>query len=686
MIDMTVPVTAEWALWGKEAHDAKYRVLECSAGPVSRENFAEALSRFSPGSLDKLPQVTISWLPGQGSYLAIAFHDLPERGRYDAHGREIAPTRYFCVPFRQLAAGAVSYLAMFAGFERIMPQSGDRSPISTKLAARQPGAAPGMLAVRVAALLLTGRRVRVVGAEATDLGERLRFLDDVVSLLPYGMRSRLSSSTWVGHISEGHKLRLFFSSHSDRRGNHEPGDQEVTWGDDEAVPTGDQFADDYMRWLLADIPGRVDRLAQLTEPMPIGDPDTMRQLLSELGVALGHAAHLERLYSRKLQDLRETARRLIPLAVLLGRLHADARLEREVRRAIADIDDAVQQEVPGPGMSGVIRDIRDQQAAVDHLADLASRASWLADEVKAAVTARYEASLREMREAREKLASLKVLAEEEGARGELGRAAELLGAEMDEVITASHRLREMITHPAPDPAALETAMHLPSALTSRAQHMIRSIFTELLRFSVLLSYPKIVCAGISSNFLVQIFLPHQQRTAEAEVREVFKDTAPAKVGREARLQLGIKVGIRLSSPAMDFSENVQKVISLEGANTTFQGIPKPSAPPGTHAAVLAISDERGEQELLSIPFDVKIADYAFDHVSRPVAGRLVGGIVGAVSLCVFSLALITRTAQVLGAAGGGIGLAASAFVFTMMDRLYRRTISVQGSSQDPPSR
>ena len=61
-----VPVTAEWALWGKDATDTEYRLLTCSDGTVSRETFVEQITSFSPGSAKTWPQVTVSGflLPG----------------------------------------------------------------------------------------------------------------------------------------------------------------------------------------------------------------------------------------------------------------------------------------------------------------------------------------------------------------------------------------------------------------------------------------------------------------------------------------------------------------------------------------------------------------------------------------------------------------------------------------------
>lgn len=56
-------LTVQWALHGKRPGDTEAnRVLVCSYGDISRENFAEAITRFNPGTLDELPQVTVSWL------------------------------------------------------------------------------------------------------------------------------------------------------------------------------------------------------------------------------------------------------------------------------------------------------------------------------------------------------------------------------------------------------------------------------------------------------------------------------------------------------------------------------------------------------------------------------------------------------------------------------------------------
>jgi hypothetical protein len=684
---MAVPVTVEWALWGKDLGRGGYRVLACSAGFLSEENFAELIYRFSPGLLSKLPQVTISWIPGSEPYLAIAFHDDDALGWRDGDGRAVRPIRYFCVPFSELSAGPVSYQAMYEGFYGVVlrdeegwavPKE-DRSLIQTELNAQLPGPHPDWPAVRVAALLLTGTRVRIVGAEGRELSERLRFLDDVASLLPYGMRSQLSCATWVSSTSSEHRFRLFFSHRGD-----EPRVPEVAWDDNSPGLIGDPVADDYAVWLLEDVPERVELLAGMTRPMNIGSRDDIHRFLEMLDRDFPGTAQLAEHLADEARNLDKIVPKLATFDTLIRRLNLDARLEREVRNVLAAIDEALQRGSSRRGISRA-RGIRGQHEAVGQLADLASYASRLVEEVRAALLAQYEASLRELRNTENRLAALNALVPEEGLGDELGRDTAILSAETERAINASNVLRELLAQADPDLAALEEVMLRPSALASRAQQMTGRLSAELRRFSVSLHYPKLLCPGFSSSFLVQIYPPHRQQAVVARVKDVFGDPVPAEMTRKARFQVGTKVRIRLSSPVMEFSHPVGKVISSTDTHTTFTGKPKPSTPPGVHAAVLAVSDERGEEELLSMPFEMNIVDYAFDHVSRPFAGRVIGGIVGVASVCVLALAFITRTAQVLDAAGGAVGLALSAFFFTRVETVFRRpAVMVEGSAQSPP--
>ncbi len=304
----TILVTADWAQHGKTRNDRGYRLLHWSAGTVGRRNFEEALTRYSPGTLDDLPQVTVSFLPSEFrnlDYLAISIHQFPEDERYDIDGRKVVLTNYFCIPYRQLAAGAISYRAMYETFRTIsLPRDGD-TPISVELPVTAPWAPSDELALQVAALLLTNKPVCVLDANGITVADRLRFIDSVMSLLPYGMRSRMSASTWTSSTYRGHRFRLFFSN-----APRETDDQDhaVNWGRPESSPIMHEqgHAYDYLVWLQDRVHQPVLRLAEQTDELGFR-PAEVRQMLELLGVT---SAQPILSYSSDQQDLLHSARSL----------------------------------------------------------------------------------------------------------------------------------------------------------------------------------------------------------------------------------------------------------------------------------------------------------------------------------------------------------------------------------------
>ena len=277
----SVPVAAEWALWGKTASDRGYHLLNCSEGSLKPDDFTEVLTRYSPGTLDRLPQVAISWSPRDDrSLLGIAIHDQAEHGLYDAEGRDIVFTRYFCVPYQDLAVGAVSYLAMYEEFSKFTLRGQERGLIKAELDTTPPAAPRDGQALRVAALLLTCKPVCIVGADGIEFRERLRFIDCVMSMLPYGMRSRLSASTWASSTSQTHKFRLFFASAP--RGARD--DQVVAWGQLDQAPIGNGYADEYLGWLQSEVQRPATRLARHTQQIDFGSKAVL-QMLEAVGAS-----------------------------------------------------------------------------------------------------------------------------------------------------------------------------------------------------------------------------------------------------------------------------------------------------------------------------------------------------------------------------------------------------------------
>jgi hypothetical protein len=279
-----VPAIVQWALHGK-AHDAEgYRILSCSTGELSRAHFADALSRFTMAAADSLPQVAVSYLkhgtdPGT-TYLGLTltYSDSAQRhgdavAARDVHGRETTFTSYFCTPYRQLAQAGVTYWDMYEAFGAINLPVSDGPPREITITgspARNPAVED--LAMRAAALLLTGTPVCVLGADSTRMEERLRFIDTVMDLLPYGYHARMTAATWTKATNRTHKFRLFFSTAP--RSVDRP-DHIVAWDapDQVAIPSGP--AADYYE-LLSEKLTSISRLRTLTKESRFGSREAVQ--------------------------------------------------------------------------------------------------------------------------------------------------------------------------------------------------------------------------------------------------------------------------------------------------------------------------------------------------------------------------------------------------------------------------
>ena len=281
MTGRTVSVRAQWALHGKVLDDEGYQVIACSKGDLSRANFADALGRFTPGQLASLPQASVSYLqpatrsPG-GGYLALAIHwfagggqrHADGVGQVDNQGRVTTFTSYFCAPYASLAPRGTTYLDMYRAFSAVTLPVRDGPPKEVSIA-QGTSQIPSIddLAMRVAPLLLTGAPVCVLGADETGVDERLRFIDTVMGLLPYGFRARMAAATWTRPTHRNHRFRLFFSS--EPRASEKP-DQIVYWGEPDLarIPGGD--AGHYYGW-LADKVTPLASLAQMYRELSFGD-------------------------------------------------------------------------------------------------------------------------------------------------------------------------------------------------------------------------------------------------------------------------------------------------------------------------------------------------------------------------------------------------------------------------------
>jgi len=278
----SVETDVQWALHGKDASGDDYRILACSMGELSSANFTDAISRFHLGTVDKLPQVAVSWARRRDqprvSYLALAIDELAADGRRaarDGQGRPITYTSYFCLPYRPLAEQGIGYLSMYKTLNAVnLPETDGRPLRLTFTSPASPILILDPLAMRVAALLLTDQPICVLGAEEASTVERLRFIDTVMGFLPYGLRARMTAATWTRAAHASHKFQLFFSS-APRLGSRP--DHVVTWRDPDRVDIPNGPAAEHLDWLEETV-APLARLAEATQETRFG-PKTGLQVV-----------------------------------------------------------------------------------------------------------------------------------------------------------------------------------------------------------------------------------------------------------------------------------------------------------------------------------------------------------------------------------------------------------------------
>ncbi|GAA0947554.1 hypothetical protein [Actinocorallia libanotica] len=256
----SVRATAEWALWGRRAADQEHGVLACSDQGLRAADFDRIVNRFATGAPVSLPQVTLAWAGGAVEARVILL--IQEQG-----DGALVDTRVFALKYTDLAQGPVSYEDLYEALQDVgLPREG---PIEVELPALDAARIAARLtkqAMGTAVLLLTGEAVCVV-EDGLSLRERLRRLDDVAALLPYGMRARLSAATWTSGTA-AHRIRLSFSQ--------APQDaQNVYAGQFVPLPPDAKAARRYLE-LLASYENKetlVATLAAADEPMHFGQAD-----------------------------------------------------------------------------------------------------------------------------------------------------------------------------------------------------------------------------------------------------------------------------------------------------------------------------------------------------------------------------------------------------------------------------
>ena len=293
-------LNAQWALYSKRPGDTEdYRIIANSRGPLEAAAFERQVRRFIPGTPtreagqqdrpDALPWIWFFPSEGErGPAIGVAFMEFGRTQDYG--GRRTDPTHFFHLRWAEMSAIRPTYLGLYQAVQEKKPTGHPIDPIGIDVA--EPSyveladgiASIGFEKVAAAAAFLLEESVALVNAGPLSPAERLRGLDAIVALLPYGLRAELTASTWA---DPGGSMRLSFATRA--RAGQRPIEWASRWTPD---PPHGSLAERYLTVL-----SRLERLRSIQEIVAHLAKDTEPGSFKRASAALDRLLELDRSYA-----------------------------------------------------------------------------------------------------------------------------------------------------------------------------------------------------------------------------------------------------------------------------------------------------------------------------------------------------------------------------------------------------
>ena len=190
-------------------------------------------------------------------------------------------------------------------------------------------------------------------------------------------------------------------------------------------------------------------------------------------------------------------------------------------------------------------------------------------------------------------------------------------------------------------------------------------------FKISIGHPKLISKGIESPFVVQLYFEELSDRTKIKIKEIIGENYKERV-YDTELKFGQVVKIKLFSPDINFPEAITKKLDSSINSMTFLGKPLDTCLPREHKVVLSILDNKTDIEYQSETFSVKVSDYAFDHVSRPLLSKISAFVLGIGSFVMFVLALLEQIDKTVGLTSGTAAGVLAVAIYTNVYNLYQR--------------
>ena len=209
------------------------------------------------------------------------------------------------------------------------------------------------------------------------------------------------------------------------------------------------------------------------------------------------------------------------------------------------------------------------------------------------------------------------------------------------------------------PTINETEEENLSEGSSVNAHSFTSKKNKAETFKISILHPRKLAKGFSTEITINFFLPHLRIQLDRSIKEFLQETKnrrPVHTTYGSELVPGKKVLISLSSPHLDFSKEVPKTLEDRINRVSFLVMPLDSCRVGKQAVRLAIIDKETKEEYCSLVFILRVEDYAFGHVSKPLLSFIGSFVSGTSSASLFLLTYFQEIDKSLGLSAGSATL------------------------------
>jgi hypothetical protein len=195
------------------------------------------------------------------------------------------------------------------------------------------------------------------------------------------------------------------------------------------------------------------------------------------------------------------------------------------------------------------------------------------------------------------------------------------------------------------------------------------------RFDISISHPPLLSKGYSSPFVVLIYPDSKRGDAETVLTQInrqFQKAGLKETIHKSDLVAGLTVIVKLSSSDIEFSDEIAKQLNDKVARMSYYAKPKDSCHQGLQTVILSVTDKDKGTQYESIVFEIKIMDYAFDHMPRPIVNAITSGVLALSSVATFIFTHFGQIEKTFGIASGSVTAAVAGVIITRAWRLFSR--------------